>query len=143
MCVVSMVGRHYEEKWVPRDWFPEQPRPGRFPPIEPVQPAKPDFEKMIQAIQNMKQVSRQEFEALKQEVEELKLLLQRAIEYDEKNNEPHCENEAKMELLRAVAKAVGIDLDEVIGAAKAAKPGPRKPQPGQKPQSKNAPKPKP
>ena len=38
-----------------------------------------------------------------------------AKEYDERNNEPDCEVDEKMDLLRRVAKLVGVDLDDVIG----------------------------
>lgn len=87
MCVVSMIGDHYQDKWREINY---------------------DFSSYIQ------NVSRAEFEALKKEVENLKELLKRAKEYDEKNNEPNCEIEEKMEFLRKVAQLVGIDLDEVF-----------------------------
>jgi hypothetical protein len=44
-------------------------------------------------------------------------LIEAAKDYDRKHNEPDCETEDKMELLRRVAKAVGIDLDDVIKQA--------------------------
>jgi len=56
----------------------------------------------------------QNLETIKKEVEEMKALLKRAKEYDEKNNEPNCEIEEKMVMLRKFADAVGIDLDDVI-----------------------------
>ena len=56
------------------------------------------------------QITRKEFEDLKKEVEILADLLKRAIKYDEVNNEPHCETDEKMALLRAVAKAGGVEL---------------------------------
>ena len=45
----------------------------------------------------------------------MKALLIRAKKYDEDNNEPHCEMEDKVELLKKVAKYVGVDLKEVFG----------------------------
>ena len=45
----------------------------------------------------------------------MKALLIRAKEYDERNNEPHCEMEEKVELLKKIAAAVGVDLSEVFG----------------------------
>ena len=63
------------------------------------------------------EVSKVEFEELKRQVAEMKVLLKRAKEYDERNNEPHCEIEDKMEFLRQVAKLVGISLDDVIPVA--------------------------
>jgi len=60
-------------------------------------------------------VSREEFETLKKDVLEMKELLKKAKEYDEKNNEPNCEKEEKIQKLRDIAKIVGIDLDEIFG----------------------------
>ena len=88
MCTVSMIGDHFSEKW-------------KRPPYQ-------------QIFTNISDVSRAEFQALKKEVEEMKALLKRAKEYDEKNNEPNCEIEEKMAMLRKFADAVGIDLDDVI-----------------------------
>lgn len=99
MCVVSMVGDHYADKW--RDKYPIRPDPIVWP--WPNQTA-PD-----------NHPTRAEFDALRKEVEEMKELLKRAKEYDERNGEPDCEVDEKMELLRRVAAAVGISLDDVIG----------------------------
>lgn len=103
MCVVSMVGDHYRDKWMPKfpdmpSWPDYVPHPGKFEPLEPFIPA----------------ITRQEFDQLKRDVEEMKALLKRAKEYDERNNEPDCEVEEKMALLRKVARMVGVDLDDVI-----------------------------
>jgi hypothetical protein len=83
-----MIGDHFNDKW-----------------------KQPSYQ---QIFTNIPDVSRAEFEALKKEVEEMKVLLKRAKEYDEKNNEPNCEIEEKMAMLRKFADAVGIDLDDVI-----------------------------
>ena len=88
MCVVSMIGDEFNERW-------------KQPPYQ-------------QIFHNWPEVSRAEFESLKKEVEELKSLLKRAKEYDEKNNEPSCELESKMKILREIAKLVGVNLDEVL-----------------------------
>ena len=85
MCVVSFVGDHFQQKW------PE--------PIITWYPPNP---------------TKEEFDALKKEVLEMKELLRKAKIYDEKNNEPNCEIEDKMEFLRKVAKLVNIDLDDVL-----------------------------
>jgi hypothetical protein len=86
-----MVGDHYQDKWRQ----PYQQTWTTWPTNAP---------------------SRQEFDALKKEVEDMKELLKRAKLYDEQNNEPNCEIKEKMEFLRNVAKLVGIDLDDVIGS---------------------------
>lgn len=59
-------------------------------------------------------VSREEFDNLKKEIEELRLLLLRAKKYDEDNNEPNCEKDEKTLLLRKIAEKVGVDLSEVF-----------------------------
>lgn len=60
------------------------------------------------------QISKEEFDSLKKEVMEMKELLRRAKIYDERNNEPDCEIEDKMEILRKIAALVGINLDDVL-----------------------------
>lgn len=105
MCTVSMVGDHY------REWFPQR-YPGWFPDTEPSQPAsgRPIV------IQQPSAVSREEFDALKRDVEDMKALLIRAKDYDAKNGEPDCEMDDKVALLKRIADLVGVDLAEVFGA---------------------------
>jgi hypothetical protein len=91
MCFVSMVGDHFRDQFSQRNWFT-------------------DFNQF----QALPAVSRQEFDELKREVEGMKALLKRAKEYDERNGEPECEVDEKMDLLRKVAKLVGIELDDVL-----------------------------
>lgn len=91
MCVVSFVGGHFEDKW---------------------KPLKPYT--TFTTSNFISEVTKEEFEALKKEVLEMKELLRKAKIYDEVNNEPNCELESKMEFLRGVAKLVGIDLDDVL-----------------------------
>lgn len=102
MCVSSMIGDHYRDKWTDphRD-------DGWHVPYTPSQP-----------IILPSPISRDEFDALKKEVLEMKKLLKRAKDYDERNNEPECEVDEKMDLLRRVAKLVGVSLDDVIAPAK-------------------------
>ena len=97
MCVVSMVGDHYRDKW-------GHQTTGIWPGLEPLLQPVP--------------VSRHEFEALKAEVAEMVALLKRAKQYDADNNEPDCEVEDKMDLLRKMAKLVGVDLDAELATAK-------------------------
>jgi len=47
----------------------------------------------------------------KQEIEEFRRLLERAREYDRKNNEPDCELEEKKETLRRLAKQLGVEIN--------------------------------
>ncbi|TPJ86977.1 MULTISPECIES: hypothetical protein [unclassified Mesorhizobium] len=107
MCAVSMVGDHYNEKWHDQPWAkPLQPF-RVYPEGWPLTPTK------VEAVPSV-YVSKLEFDALKKDVEEMKALLIRAKEYDERNNEPHCEIEDKVALLKRVAEAVGVDLSEVF-----------------------------
>lgn len=92
MCVVSMIGDHYKDKW-------------SSPPYN-------DFFKKI----NTPEVSKVEFDSLKKEVLEMKELLKKALEYDKKNNEPHCELDEKVAILKKVADLVGVDLSKEFGS---------------------------
>lgn len=88
MCTVSMIGDHYSDKW-------NQPK---YQPI----------------FTNISNISKEEFDALKKEVEEMKELLKKAKIYDEKNNEPNCEMEDKIALLKKIAELVGVDLKDIL-----------------------------
>lgn len=88
MCVVSMIGDHFSDKW-----------------------NNPPYQRFVA---DPLAVTRIEFEALKKEVEEMKSLLQKAKEYDIKNNEPNCEVEEKMVLLKKIADLVGVNLDDIL-----------------------------
>lgn len=101
MCVVSMIGEHYGEKF--------RQAPAVQPYLSPLGQPNPLQQPFFQA------VSRQEFEEVKKEVAEMKVLLRRAKMYDEEHGEPACEIEEKMALLRSVAQLVGVDLDAEIG----------------------------
>ncbi len=93
MCVVSMIGDHYNDIWK-------------------ISPPIPDWKYPFCA--PIPEVSRAEFETLKKTVEEMKELLIKAKEYDARTNQPNCEMEEKVELLKNVAKAVGVDLSEIF-----------------------------
>lgn len=88
MCVVSMVGDHFGQKW-----------------------SEPAY---TQIFNNLDTITRYEFDALKREVEEMKKLLERAVEYDRKNNEPECQIEEKMQTLKKVAELLGVDLSNLV-----------------------------
>ena len=110
MCVVSMVGDHYRDKWIPTWQFPDQP----FKPFDP-EKRRNDREDIVKILTGQP-ISREEFDALKREVEELKELLKRAVQYDNDTGQADCETDSKMALLRKIAQAVGIDLDEILAA---------------------------
>lgn len=62
------------------------------------------------------EISKEEFDALRKEVEELKILLLAAKRFDEATGQADCEMDEKIELIRRVADFVGVDVDEVFGA---------------------------
>lgn len=106
MCVVSMVSDHYD------DWFKKQ-YPDIFKPFPTIPPFDPN--QGIPTYQTP--ITREEFEALKRDVEHMKDLIKRARIYDIENDEPDCEIAEKMERLRQIAELVGIDLDDTIEKA--------------------------
>lgn len=93
MCMVSNIGDIYGKKW--QDQYPPSPPFTQFylPP----------------------EVTKVEFGALKKEVSALKELLLAAKKFDEATGQPDCEMETKIAILRKVAEAVGVNLDEVFG----------------------------
>ena len=93
MCVVSNVGDYWKDRL-----------PNTYPWINP-NPSQPFL---------YNQPTREEFEQLKQEIQELKLLLKAALRYDEKTNQPHCEQEEKIALIKKLAEYVGVDLSDVF-----------------------------
>lgn len=101
MCTVSMIGDDARDRWGRRyPWI--VPNPG-WPAPQPERIVAPP------------EVSKQEFDALRREVEDLKDLLKRAKRYDEDNGEPDCEMDDKVELIKRVADLVGVDLSEIFG----------------------------
>lgn len=88
MCVVSMIGDHFTDKW-----------------------SAPEYQPLLGNFHN---ITRKEFEDLKKEVLEMKELLKKAKQYDEKNNEPNCEVESKMATLRKIAELVGVNIDDIL-----------------------------
>lgn len=101
-----MIGDHYRDAWKERPWYPN-------PFGTPAAPMPQQF--IIQP----PAISREEFDELKREVAEMKKLLIRAKEFDKRNNLADCETDDKMDILRRVAKMVGINLDDVIGKSPA------------------------
>lgn len=104
MCVVSMIGDHYHDKWKDFPWT----SPNQLPQQPFNQPTKTLTDYLKPA------PTKQEFDALKKEVEEMKELLKKAVAYDERNNEPHCEIEEKIATLKRMAEFAGISLDDVF-----------------------------
>lgn len=92
MCTASMIIDYYNDKW-------RNPQPWTQIPVSiPVHP----------------NITREEFDALKRDVLEMKELLKRAKKYDEDNGEPDCEMEEKVALVRKVCELVGVNLDDIL-----------------------------
>lgn len=109
MCMVSNVGDAFGDNMKPwinpvHPYYPYQPQP--FPTVQPegvgsISLLKPD-------------ITREEFDELKVMVEQLRVDLQKAIAYDKETNQPDCQNEEKYKVLRAVAEALGMTLDDIL-----------------------------
>lgn len=95
-----MIGDHYQER------IPQQ-----YPWILPQQDSNTGTTTNIFS----SAVSKEEFNALKKDVQEMKALLIKAKIYDEANGESDCEMEDKIVLLKKIAELVGVDLNEVFG----------------------------
>ena len=103
MCSVSNMGDYW------RDSFPDR-YPGFYPKQPPVSPSTlPGV-----MLPDLSQVTRQEFEALKKDIQELKELLKAAKKYDEATNQKDCEMEDKVAFIRKMAEYVGVDMEEVF-----------------------------
>lgn len=96
MCVYSMIVDHYSDKWQeyitgPRPFVPlpaNQWMPGVWPATPAVTPT-----------------------ITPEEIAEFRKLLERAREYDKKNNEPDCELESKKQRLLKLAEELGVKID--------------------------------
>lgn len=89
MCVVSMVMDHFGDEWR-----------RRYYPIQPVtpQPISPFVVSPFVPLPTQ------------QELDEFRRLLERAREYDRKNNEPDCEMDDKKRKLLDMARELGVDI---------------------------------
>ena len=51
---------------------------------------------------------------MKAEMEDMKKLLQMAVDYDKRTNQHHCEMEEKVAVLKQLAKIFDIDLKDIF-----------------------------
>jgi hypothetical protein len=105
MCVVSAVGDYWKDDFNKR--YPNWPE--RTDPFAPN--AFPTSKNL--PIDLSKFATKEDIENIKKDLLELKELLKAAIKYDEKTNQPHCENDEKIALIKQVAKAVNVDLSDL------------------------------
>lgn len=102
MCVVSMVMDHYYDRWWPKKTSPWEytepyvPTPG---PAAPKTWPRKDFTPPAQPA------------ITPEEIEEFRKLLDRAREYDRRNNEPDCELAEKRDKLKKLAEELGVAID--------------------------------
>lgn len=101
MCAVSNIGDQYTRQWQPL--------------LQPGLHQGQGGGMMGQQVYTWPGPSREEFEALKKEVSEMKELLIKAKEEDKAAGIPDCEMEDKIKILKTVAEAVGVDLNDVFG----------------------------
>lgn len=92
MCVVSAVGDNY------RDQFPKQ---------------WPNWNEYVYTYVPPP-VTKEEFDALKAEVEELKKVLKAAKLFDEATGQADCEMDEKVALIKALAETLGVDLEDLF-----------------------------
>lgn len=104
MCVYSNIGDHYRD----RDHWPWRPEPYPFIPHPPTTP--PDFDKIWKEWEQ-KQAKAGEIDDLKKRIEALEELIRRGKEYDEAHGHPACELDEKKELLRKLAKELGVEIN--------------------------------
>lgn len=94
MCLVSNVG----------DYFKDITIPTKYPWVDTVGATTIPVD----------YVGRAEFDSLKKTVEELVVLIKAAKKYDEVAGEPDCEVDDKVELIKRLAKELGVDLKGVF-----------------------------
>jgi hypothetical protein len=104
MCAVSQVGDYATREWEGWIYRPStsSPSTGPNPFLTPIV-VKPPTE-----------VSREEFDTLKKKVEELHTLLLAAKKYDEVTDQPHCEVDDKVAVIKKIAEYFGVDMKDVF-----------------------------
>lgn len=99
MCTVSAVGDNYRRYW-------HDAHPG-WNPMKPIIPGNG-------VLPDVQYVTAAEFNALRAELEELKTLLKAAKKFDEATGQPDCEHDDKVAMIKALAKSLCINMDEVF-----------------------------
>lgn len=98
MCTVSMIIDHTQDIW--KDRYPNiWPNPIYIPNKDP--------------FQTFPTITRQEFDALKREMEDLKKLLFKAKKYDEETGQKDCEVLEKVAFIRKIALLLGVDISDL------------------------------
>ena len=108
MCVVSFIGDHYSDTWKPYT-VPTPSYPTTYPWNPTTYPWNPVPKTVIQLPD-----LRDELEKLRQEVNEMKELLKAAKRIDELTGQPDCQKDERVAVVRAVAEALGVDLEGLL-----------------------------
>jgi len=119
MCTVSMVMDHYRDKineyvtTSPNTVTPGFLAPGYISPtsISPLLTAASAWQ--VDQLRTAIETNNGLLVQLKADMEEMKKLVKRALKYDADNNEPHCELDEKIDLIKKVAEMVGVDVSDL------------------------------
>lgn len=111
MCTVSNIGDNYRDNFAPR--WPGMVHPNTWP-AQPTGVPYPAHPSTAPVPVFTPAVSKQEFEALKKEVEELKQLLKAAKKFDEETGQPDCHMDDKVDFIKKLAEYVGVDLEDIF-----------------------------
>lgn len=103
MCTVSNIGDNYRDNFAPR--WPGIVHPNTWPAQPSTMPDQTVYTPVV---------SKQEFDALKKEVEELKQLLKAAKKFDEETGQPDCHMDDKVDFIKKLAEFVGVDLEDIF-----------------------------
>jgi len=118
MCVVSFVGKHYEDEFSKKPYRPwEAPTVPGWPPTYYPKPSDEEVKRQIEKLQNgvvSNEEIKKQVEELRKQVEEMKKFLIEALEYDRLYKQPDCENDLKIAFLKKVAESVGLTLDDIF-----------------------------
>ena len=109
MCVVSAVGDHYGDRWRDKPYVQPGTYPYSYPDIVTTDKT-PWFTPEVEPI-----ITREEFDILKIQVQEMHEMLRVAQKYDDDTDQHDCEMAEKVEILRRVAEFVGVSLEDVFG----------------------------
>lgn len=105
MCIVSNIGDGWGKS------FPDT-YPQTFTTIMQGEVSRFEFD----ALRAQNAALRAEVDKLKNDFANLVKLLKLGKALDEATGQPDCEMDEKIELIRRIADAVGVDLEDVLGA---------------------------
>jgi hypothetical protein len=103
MCVVSAVGQYWANSL-----------PHLYPNIPFTGGPVPGIGITGGAQQWQSYVTQEQFQQLRNEINELKVLLLAAKKFDESTGQPDCETEDKVALIKQIARLVGVDMKDVF-----------------------------